>query len=83
MKGISKGLVFDTETATLVVELKNCKYGNSDIYRTEKNNFFIHNHESEEGNYIEYLDAEDLEQTIGEWNELGTVVVNFEEFEIG
>ena len=83
MKGISNGLVFDTETSTLVVSLKDCEYGNSDIYRTQKGNYFIHNHESEEGYYIEYLDSENLEETIAEWQDLGTVVVNFEEFELG
>jgi hypothetical protein len=85
MKGISKGLLFDTETATLVVSLTNCEYGDADIYRTQKGNFFIHNHESEENVYIEYLDANDLEQIIAEWQDLesGNVTIKFEEFEVG
>lgn len=86
MKGISKGLVFDTETSALVVSLKDCQYGNSDIYRTEKGNFFIHNHDyddSERGENLEYLSIDDLDDTISQWADLGTVVINFEEFEIG
>lgn len=83
MKGLSNGLVFDTETSTLVVSLKNCEYGNSDIYRTEKGNYFIHNIDSEEGHTLEYLPTDDLEQIISEWDELGTVIINFEEFELG
>ena len=86
MKGLSKGLVFDTETSALVVSLKDCKYGNSDIYRTEKGNFFIHNHDydgSENGENLEHLPIDDLDDTISEWREFGTVVINFEEFEIG
>ena len=83
MKGLSNGLVFDTETSTLVVSLKNCEYGNSDIYRTEKGNYFIHNIDSEEGYYIEYLDSEKLEETIAEWQDLGDLTIMFEEFELG
>lgn len=87
MKGISNGLVFDTETATLVVSLTNCEYGNSDIYRTKKGNYFIHNHECEEneGENLEYLPANDLEQIIGEWRDLesGNVEIIFDAFEIG
>ncbi len=85
MKAISKGLVFDTETATLVVSLKNCEYGDGDIYRTEKGNFFIHNHDGDEGENLEYLAADDLEQIIAEWKNLesGTVTIMFEEFELG
>ena len=83
MKGLSKGLVFDTETSTLVVSLKDCEYGNSDIYRTEKGNYFIHNIDAEDGYHIEYLDSEKLEETIAEWQDLGTLVISFEEFEVG
>lgn len=83
MKGLSNGLVFDTETSTLVVSLKNCEYGNSDIYRTEKGNYFIHNIDGYEGHTLEYLPTDDLEQIISEWDELGTVIINFEEFELG
>jgi len=83
MKGISNGLVFDTETSTLVVSLRNCEYGNSDIYRTEKGNYFIHNHDCEDGYYIEYLNPEKLEQTIVEWRDLGDLTIMFEEFELG
>lgn len=86
MKGISKGLVFDTETSVLVVSLKDCEYGNADIYRTEKGNFFIHNHYyegSENGENLEYLPIEDLDEIISEWKDLGNVVINFEEFELG
>ena len=85
MKGISKGLVFDTETATLVVSLKYCEDGNADIYRTEKGNFFIHNHDCDELENLEYLDADDLDQIIYEWKNLesGIVTIMFEEFELG
>jgi hypothetical protein len=82
MKGISKGLVFDTETATLVVSLKDCEYGDGNIYRTEKGNYFVENL-GDEGHTLEYLPTDDLEQIISEWDELGTVIINFEEFEIG
>jgi hypothetical protein len=87
MKGISKGLVFDTETATLVVSLKDCEYGTADIYRTEKGNYFIHNHECEdnEGEYLDYLSVDRLDQIILEWQDLGSgnVVIHFDAFEIG
>jgi hypothetical protein len=86
MKGISNGLFFDTEKAVLVVSLKDCEYGNGDIYRTEKGNFFIHNHDyegSENGENLELLPLEDLDGIISEWKDLGTVVINFEEFELG
>jgi len=83
MKGISKGLVFDTETATLVVSLKDCEYGDGNIYRTEKGNYFVENLGGDEGHTLEYLPTDDLEQIISEWDELGTVIINFEEFEIG
>ena len=83
MKGISKGLVFDTETATLVVSLKDCEYGDGNIYRTEKGNYFVENLEGDEGHTLEYLATDDLEQIISEWQDLGVVVINFEEFEIG
>jgi hypothetical protein len=87
MKGISNALIFDTETATLVVSLTNCEYGNSDIYRTKKGNYFIHIHESEEneGEYLEYLSTKDLEETINEWQNLesGNVEIIFDAFEIG
>lgn len=83
MKGISKGLVFDTETATLVVSLKDCEFGDGNIYRTEKGNYFVENLGGDEGHTLEYLPTDDLEQIISEWDELGTVIINFEEFEIG
>ena len=83
MKGISKGLVFDTETATLVVSLKDCEHGDGNIYRTEKGNYFVENLEGDEGHTLEYLATDDLEQIISEWQDLGVVVINFEEFEIG
>jgi hypothetical protein len=83
MKGISNGLVFDTETSTLIVSLKNCEYGDSDIYRTEKGNYFIHNIDDIHGYYIEYLKAENLEETISEWRDLGDLTIMFEEFELG
>ena len=83
MKAISKGLVFDTETATLVVSLKDCEYGDGNIYRTEKGNYFVENLEGDGGNTLEYLATDDLEQIISEWQDLGVVVIKFEEFEVG
>lgn len=83
MKAISKGLVFDTETATLVVSLKNCEYGNGNIYRTEKGNYFVENLGGDEGDSLSYLSVDDLDDIIFEWKDLGTVVINFEEFELG
>jgi hypothetical protein len=83
MKAISKGLVFDTETATLVVSLKDCEYGDGNIYRTEKGNYFVENLEGDGGHTLEYLATDDLEQIISEWQDLGVVVINFEEFEVG
>ena len=83
MKAISKGLVFDTETATLVVSLKNCEYGSGNIYRTEKGNYFVENLDGDEGDRLSYLSVDDLDDIIFEWQDLGTVVINFEEFELG
>jgi hypothetical protein len=83
MKALSKGLVFDTETATLVVSLKDCEHGNGNIYRTEKGNYFVENLDGDECESLTYLPADELEDTIFEWQDLGTLVINFEEFELG
>lgn len=89
MKGISENLIFDTELETniKVVSLIKCEYGNADVYRTEKGNYFIHNHGStlgREQENVEMLTSE-IEDLIGEWEDLesGEVIVYFEEFELG
>jgi hypothetical protein len=82
MKKVSNGMVFDTETATLLV---NCKtpYGDSSLYRTEKGNFFA-TYLNEDGETLSHIESDCVDQTIEEWEDLdGEVTIMFDKFLIG
>lgn len=89
MKQISNGMVFDTETATLIAEVKTKDCGKGAIYRTEKGNFFEFSSEMEgEDDSINFIKdgVSGVDEILIEWvSEFGdeSVTIQWDKFEIG
>jgi hypothetical protein len=88
MKTLSKGFVFDTEKAILVVEHNTEEVGSAKIYRTENGRYFIYYSEFDDNpETIEYLEngVNDVDKYLAEWKSdfEEQAIIYFEQFQEG